>query len=123
MATNFQEVGDVKTFSNTGAAIVSGQVVKMGSLLGVAITDIAATTGVGAVRICGVFANMPKTTGSAWTVGQKLAWDVSASKFDVGTATQATGDVNGAAVAWEAALSGDAFGVVYLTPNGQALVT
>jgi len=123
MTTKFQEVGEVKNYTNAGSAITAGSVVVMGSLLGVAITDIAATTGFGAVRIVGVFASMPKTTGSAWTVGQKLLWDVSATKFDVGTATPATGDVNGAAVAWEAAASGDTTGVVLLTPNGMAVVT
>jgi predicted RecA/RadA family phage recombinase len=122
MTTKFQEVGEVKTYSNAGSAITAGSVVVMGSLLGIALTDIDATTGVGAVKITGVFANMPKTTGTAWTVGLSLNWDVSTSKFDSHAATPATGDVLGAAVAWEAAASGDATGVVLLTPNGAASV-
>lgn len=122
MTTKFQEVGEVKNWTNgSGSAVVSGQVVAIGCLLGVAITDIASTA-VGAVKITGVFNNMPKTTGSAWTVGQKLNWDVSASKFDVSSATPATGDVLGAAVAWEAALSGDAIGTVAFFPSGAATI-
>lgn len=123
MTTKFQEVGEVKNWTNnSGADVVSGQVVKMGCLLGVAITDIA-NTAVGAVKVTGVFSSMPKTTGTAWTVGLSLNWDVSTSKFDSVAATPATGDVVGGAVAWEAAASGDATGVVLLTPNGSATVT
>lgn len=123
MTTKFQEVGEVKSWiNNSGADVVSGQVVKMGELLGVAITDIA-NTATGAVKITGVFSAMPKTTGTAWTVGLALLWDVSAAKFDSIAATPATGDVGGAAVAWEAAASGDTTGVVLLTPTGKATIT
>lgn len=132
MATNFQEEGHVLNYQNTGSAITSNSVVVIGNLLGVALVDIAAATGdvdspnnqsSGAVALKGVFASMPKTTGSAWVAGRKLLWDVSAGKFDVGTATPATGDLLGGAVVWEAAASGDTTGVVMLTPNGSTVVT
>ena len=112
MTTKFQESGEVKTWTNSsGADVVSGQVVKMGSMIGVAITDIAQNAD-GAVKVTGVFASMPKTTGTAWTVGLGLNWDVSTGKFDSIAATAATGDIVGCCQAWEAAASGDATGVV-----------
>ncbi len=122
MATNFQEEGHVLNYKNAGSAITSNSVVVIGNLLGIALVDIAATTGSGAVALKGVYASMPKTTGSAWVAGRKLLWDVSAGKFDVGTATPATGDLLGGAVVWEAAASGDTTGVVMLTPNGSTIV-
>lgn len=121
MATNFREEGEVKDWTNdSGAAVVSGQVVKMANTLGIAIVDIA-TSAVGAVRVCGVW-TVPKVTTTVWTVGAKLLWDVSAAKFDVGTATPAAGDVLGAAVAWKAGANGETTGEVLLTP-GNTVVT
>jgi predicted RecA/RadA family phage recombinase len=121
MTTKFQEVGEVKNWTNdSGGAVVTGQVVAMGALLGVAITNIASNA-VGAVKITGVFNNMPKVAGTAWTVGKTLFWDVSTGKFDVG-AGAATGDVTGVAVAWEAALSGDTVGTVAFFPTGASTI-
>lgn len=119
MTTKFQEVGEVKSWTNGGSAVVSGAVVVMGSLLGVAITDIAAGA-VGAVKIEDVFLAMPKTTGTAWTLGLSLNWDVSTGKFDSSAATPATGDLVQCAIAWEAAASGDTTGVVLLLGGAAA---
>ena len=113
MATNFVQDGDVLTYANTGSAIASGAVVAIGSLIGIALTDIAATSGTGPVQIEGVF-TVPKATGSAWTQGCKLNWDASAGKFDIGTATPAAGDVSVCCVAAAAAASGDTTGKVLL---------
>ena len=113
MATNYIQDGDVLTYSNAGSAITAGSVVAIGSLIGIALTDIAATSGSGSVRIEGVF-SVPKVTGTAWTQGAKLLWDASAAKFDLGTATPATGDISGCCVASAAAASGDTTGKVLL---------
>ncbi len=113
MTTKFVQDGDVLDYANaSGATIASGAVVVMGNIIGVALSDIADGT-TGAVAIEGVF-TLPKTTGSAWTIGSKLLWDVSAGKFDVGTATPATGDVSVCCVAAGAAASAATTGPVLL---------
>lgn len=107
MATNYDSDGITLKYTNTtGSAIVSGQVVVIDNMIGVALIDCA----VGATGVIGfgVFRNIPKVTAAAIGVGETLVWDVSASKFDANTATPATGDVTGSgAVAWEAAANGD----------------
>ena len=113
MAANYVKQGLSLTFVNTGAEIKSGDVVVVGNLIGVAEVDIPATTGTGTVAISGVF-TMPKVTGSAWTQGAGLLYDVSAAKFDVGTATADTGDISGCCVAANAALSAANTGLVLL---------
>ncbi len=101
MAKNFVNHGSTLNFSNTGAAINSGDVVVVGESLGVAIVDIAATTGSGTVRIEGVF-DLPKVDGAVIAQGEMVMWDSSAGAFDDNAATPATGDLSGAAIAMEA---------------------
>jgi predicted RecA/RadA family phage recombinase len=108
MATNYEQNGKVITIT-AGANITSGQVVKVGQLLGVAIADIA-NGAQGPVQIEGVF-RCPKVSGAVIAQGESLVWDVSANSgagaFDDNAATPATGDVSGAtAVAAEAAGNG-----------------
>ena len=122
MTIKFQEVGEVKSWTNTGSAVAKDAIVAMGCVVGVAVTDIAAGAE-GAVKIIGVLKDVPKTTGTAWTLMLPLNWDVSTSKFDSAAATPATGDVVKCAIAWEAAGSADTTGVVYITPNPSAVVT
>ena len=106
MATNFVQDGNVIDYSNSGSAISSGDLVVMGETLGVALVDIAATTGTGAVAVTGVY-NFAKVSGAVIAQGESLTWDVSASAFDDNAATPATGDVTGASCfAAEAAGSG-----------------
>jgi len=106
MATNYVQEGDVINYSNSGSAISSGDVVAMGNILGVALVDIAATTGSGAVGIRGVF-TVPKVSAAVIAQGESLTWDVSAGAFDDNAATPATGDITvGAAVAAESAGNG-----------------
>lgn len=104
--TKFSHEGRVIDYTNTtGAAIASGAVVKMGNVLGVALTDIAigATGSVG----FGVFRDIPKVAGAVIGQGQSLTWDVSAGAFDDNAAVPAAGDVTGAAAfAAEAAGAG-----------------
>ena len=104
MATNLKQPGDTMTIT-AGSNITSGQVVKVGEILGVAATDIASGS-TGAIYIEGVF-TVPKVSGAVIAQGESLTWDVSAGAFDDNAATPATGDVTGApAVAFEAAGNG-----------------
>ena len=106
MATNFEQDGNVINYENSGTAISSGDVVAVGATLGVALVDIAATTGAGAVQIDGVF-NVPKVSAAVIVQGERLSWDVSAGAFDDDAATAAAGDVTGeSAMAFESAGNG-----------------
>lgn len=101
MATNAIQPGNVITYT-AGADITAGSVVKIGNILGVALTDIANGAS-GSVAVRGVF-RVPKVSAAVIAQGESLTWDVSAGKFDDNLATPATGDVTGAAaVAFEAA--------------------
>jgi predicted RecA/RadA family phage recombinase len=104
MATNYRQPGEV-IIHTAGADIVSGQVVRVGKILGVALKDIA-NGATGEVQISGVF-EVPKVSAAVIAAGENLVWDASAAAFDDNAATPATGDVSGgAAVAWEAAGNG-----------------
>lgn len=104
MATNQTQPGESIVIT-AGTNITSGQVVRVGQLLGVAVTDIASGTQ-GAVSLKGVY-TVPKVSGAVIVQGETLTWDASAAAFDDSLATPATGDVTGsAAVAWESAGNG-----------------
>lgn len=108
MADNYVAPGDVIQYT-AGADITSGSVVKIGALLGVALTDIA-NGATGSVAIRGVF-TVPKVSAAVIAQGERLVWDVSAAsgagEFDNSAASPATGDVSGeAAVAFEGAGNG-----------------
>lgn len=118
---NFVQRGEVITWTNgTGADVVSGQVVAIGQILGVATGDIASTA-VGEVALTGVF-TVPKVTAAVIAQGEGVLWDVSVAKFDDNLAVAATGDVTGGAVAWEAAGNGATTLKVRLT-NSVCTVT
>lgn len=125
MTTNFVQDGDVIQWVNsTGANVASGQAVKVGpSLLGVALVDIASTAS-GSVAIDGVFSGVAKVSGAVFVKGEKLLWDVSSGKgaFDDSSASGASGDVMGGAIAWEAGGNGETTCTVLLTP-GNATTT
>lgn len=106
MANNYRQPGEVLTWTNgTGSAVASGQVVKIGQTLGVALVDIANGAS-GSVAISGVFV-VPKATSAVIAQGDPVLWDVSEGKFDAKGATPATGDVSGGSVtAFEAAGNG-----------------
>lgn len=103
MATNFIQEGSVIDHL-AGSAILSGAVVVVGSLVGVALADIASGE-VGPVQICGVF-ELPKVSAAVIGAGEEVIYDLSALAFDDNAATPATGDVSGACVAVEAAGNG-----------------
>lgn len=100
MATNYVQDGDVIEYANSGAAISSGDVVVVGNQIGVALVDIAATTGTGSVAMAGVF-DLPKVNAAVISQGENVMWDSSAGSFDDGSATPASGDVSNCCVAWE----------------------
>lgn len=105
MATNYEQAGNIIPWTNgTGSAVVSGQVVKIGQTLGVALVDIASTAS-GAVSLEGVY-SVPKVSGAVIAQGEMMIWDDSAAAFDDNAATPAAGDVSGVAMAWEAAGDG-----------------
>lgn len=98
---NFVKRGNVIDYPNaTGNDINSGDLVFVGSLVGVAQTDIAAGT-TGAVLLEGVF-NIAKAAG-AITIGAKLYWITSSSNL---TTTSTANTFVG--YAHIAALTGDA---------------
>lgn len=113
MTSKYVQPGKVLQYT-ASSAIAAGDVVVVGKILGVALTDIA-NGATGSVAIDGVF-TLPKVTTAVIPQGSHLLWDVSAGKFDVGTATAATGDVSGPpAVAFEAAGNGATTLAVKLT--------
>lgn len=108
MSKNFNQRGAVMQLT-AAAAIASGQVVKIGNMLGVAQSALAIGE-TGSINLTGVY-TVPKVSGAVIGKGETLTWDVSANSgagaFDDNAATPATGDVTGAAaVAWEAAGNG-----------------
>jgi predicted RecA/RadA family phage recombinase len=113
MATNFVQMGDAITITNTGAAITSGSGVLLGNLFGVAQTDIAATTGTGAIHTEGVW-TLPKVSAQAWTVGAKIYWAAATSNC---TTTAGSDKLIGVAV--EVAANPSATGKVKLCGVSQ----
>lgn len=100
-----QEGCTIDWTNGTGADVVSGQVVAIGQILGVALVDIADGEA-GSVAISGVH-TVPKVAGAVIAQGEALSWDASAAAFDDNQAVAAAGDITGApAVAFEAAGNG-----------------
>lgn len=95
MATNYVKPGDVMPYTiPAGTTITSGQVVKAGNILGVALSG--GTAGDVIQLGFGVF-TVPKVSAAVIKALESLTWDVSAGAFDDNAATPATGDVTGAA--------------------------
>ena len=92
------------------SAVTAGDVVVLGSIVGVAVTDIAANAK-GALVIDGVF-KVPKITG-AITVGSKIYWDPAGSPVtgdaSSGAATTTAGSLKVMGYAVAAAASGDSY--------------
>jgi predicted RecA/RadA family phage recombinase len=113
MTTKFIQPGKVIDYV-AGADIASGDVVKVGQILGVALANIA-NGETGPVQIEGVF-EVPKVTAAVFAQGESLTWDVSAGKFDDNAASPATGDVTGPpAVAFKAGLNAETTAYVKFT--------
>jgi len=121
MSANYTQKGNTLEYSNTGSAISSGDVVIVGGLVGIAETDIAATSGAGTVCIEGVF-EVACNTADLITQGQVLDWDASASEFVDAIGSAASGDNENGVVAMAAAGSGVVLVEVKLLP-GQGSTT
>lgn len=100
MATNYVQEGKALNYTPSGADVASGDLVIIGTIAGVAKTDIADGK-TGAVHICGVF-SLAKASGAV-TQGAKLYW----SSANSNVTTTATGNTL-IGVAAAAAASGDA---------------
>lgn len=107
MARTYIQDGDIINYQNAGSAITAGSIVKFGSLVGIALVDIA-TGATGSVMLEGVF-KVVKATGAAWAQGDQLYWDATNSNFTT-TATANTP----AGHAFEPAAVGDAVGYIRL---------
>lgn len=117
MATNFVQEGVTIDYT-ASSAISSGDVVVMGSLIGIALADIA-NGATGSVMLSGVF-DVPKVDAAVIAVGEEVLFDSSASKFDDAAATPATGDHAGSIVALEAkgATTGETIRVLFTGAPG-----
>ena len=101
---NFIQPGNVIEVLAAVAPVASGQVVAIGSLLGVANSG-AATGQPYNATLSGVF-EVPKVAGAAWTQGQTLMWKAASNAFGV-VGSAVTGDVTGAGVSAFAAAGSD----------------
>ncbi len=75
---NYVQPGHSIEYSNSGSAIASGAVVAVLDRCGIALTDIAATTGVGTVNLSGVY-TLTKDNDEAIAQGEMLYFDASDS--------------------------------------------
>ena len=93
----------------TPVAVVAGTPVVLNSgFFGVPASTASAGASVSFTQF-GVVQFMPKTTGQAWTVGQKLYWDTATSRF-----TNVAGALTLVATATKAAASADTVGELVL---------
>lgn len=117
MATNYQQAGEVITWTNsTGSAVAANAIVVIGHMVGIALEAIANGAS-GSVGVEGVYFGVPKVSAAVFTQGEKLILDVSAGAFDDSAATPAPGDITGAAVAWAAGTNGQTTCTIKLTPG------
>lgn len=77
---SFKQPGRIIKYTNTGSAISSGDVIVIGNQIGIAFTDIDATTGTGSVCLEGVYA-LDAVNDAAFALGDSLYWDAGASKL------------------------------------------
>ncbi len=118
MATNNVQTSGLFNYTNsTGSSIASGSVVVIGHTIGIALTTIA--NGSSGTVDCrpGMVYTVPKVTAAVFVQGEKLIYDVSASKFDDSAATPATGDITGGVVAFKAGAADETTCEVMLTPG------
>lgn len=111
---NYKEKGDVLDYTNaTGTDIASGDVVIVGNLVGVAVTDIADTEA-GAVNLTGAY-ELTKDAPLAIAQGDELFWNVAGSKVTKTATDKPLG------TAFVAALSADTTVVVKLYGQGNGV--
>lgn len=117
MAKNYIKPGNHLTFTAPGAT-ASGEVVVLGTLIGIALTAVAnGASGEAAVEDVW---EVPKTAGGAIAAWSKPSFDISAGEFTA-AGTEATGDVIGGVVAIETAASAATTVKVKLLPGRGTL--
>lgn len=104
---NYVQAGDLVTLT-APYAVVSGAGALVGSIFGVAATDIANAVD-GEFKLTGVF-DLGKTGSQAWTQGAKIYWD---DTTKLCTTTASTNKLIGVAIA--AAQAADTIGRVRLS--------
>ena len=118
MSRTYVQPGHVIPWTNgTGSAVVSGQMIPFGNCVAVAMGDIA-NGGVGEIALDGVH-DVAKISGADIAAGTLPMLDVSATPdaFDAASATPATGDITGGALAIAAAGVGTTTVRVRLLPG------
>jgi len=113
---NYLHKGDVLNFA-PAANVTAGSGVIIGAMLGVAVTDVAATA-LGAFAVEGVF-TLPKLGTDVVNPGDALIWDKANGRFKKTGA--ASGDLLVAAKAESAAGNGTTVVNVKLTPGGASV--
>lgn len=113
---NYIQAGDtieVTAPSSSGNIdVVSGAVVLVGSVIGVAVADAEMGDPV-QLKLTGVF-ELPKATGTAWAVGDKIYWDFADQNCNKSSSGNSL-----LGICTEAAISGAEVGKVRL--NGISL--
>lgn len=94
------------------ADVLSGGLVVVGSLIGVAVTDALSGANVPIVNGGQVFSSLPKATGETWAVGDVLYYNSSNKNL-----TKTSSGNTKAAIAFGVAASGDTVGTAKLLHN------
>jgi predicted RecA/RadA family phage recombinase len=81
MATGHISSGTTMPYTNTGSAITKGTVVEFTGMIGIALGDIPATTGVGELAITGVW-TVAKEAPLVITQGDQVWWDATNNNVD-----------------------------------------
>ncbi len=120
MTAKFIQNGESLEYTNAGTAISSGDVVVLSpgatGSVGVAMTDIAATTGVGTVAMEGVF-ELTKAASQDWIQGEKAFATSAGVMTTVATANTPAG------LAWNTVDNGAGSVLGYVKLNAGAAAT
>jgi predicted RecA/RadA family phage recombinase len=109
--TNLVQPGATMEYNNSGAAISSGDIVPLVDRCGIAVVDIAATSGEGSLSLEGVY-SAPKDADEAFEQGDALFYDASDS-----TLTKTAAGNTPFGIAFEAAASDATTCVAQLAPQ------
>lgn len=121
MAKTYHGEGNVIDVTLASAA-ASGDVLVIGNLLGVCLSD-GAIGDIVAVAVSGVF-DLPAVDGAAFNIGETVVVDVSAGNLiDDNAAVAATGDLTGGCVAMETKTAGTSDTILVKLNVGANTVT
>lgn len=109
--TNYKQPGKSMEYTNAGSAIASGAIVPLVDRCGVAVADIAASTGKGTLMLEGIF-ELPKDGDEAFSQGDELYHDASD-----GTVTKTAAGNTPCGIAVKAELSAAVTAQVKLQPH------